>query len=433
MGTRSRVRVAKCQLLVTSLFVMLLGLSLAALAALTYFGAPFAAAGHGSPERLSFQASPRWGECGGAQWAQRPGCGFGQRWGFSGSTGSPRGRGTARRMWGRGPQSQPSSPPRGSRGLGWPIRKQGPPHPSRPPGPYPGGAAERTRGGRPDRPLPPAFLAGLCLAALLGLGAVLSVVAALREAGGLMAGGFLSFALVFCALVQVAFWRARNPTQVEDALLDAYDALYERAVHSAPSGGHQELAAIQDAFQCCGKSSPFSRLGSAEAHLCQGASGRQVWAGPGVGGAWCGRGLRELARTEGQIPALPLPPPSSRGSPNQPRALEASRSSGSGVRKAEPLALPGGRVFTGGWGATDPHPSPQDCLRSIRDFLRMHGNVASALTGLGLAATVPPPCPVGGPGPGARAYAMLLCSFLWFAIRAGRGLDRKGQYALSPR
>ncbi|XP_055987571.1 tetraspanin-32 [Sorex fumeus] len=236
MGTRSRVRVAKCQLLVTSLFVMLLGLSLAALAALTYFGAPFAAAGRGSPERLSFQ-----------------------RW---------------------------------------------------------------------------AFHTGLCLAALLGLGAVLSVVATLREAGGLMAGGFLSFALVFCALVQVAFWRARNPTQAEDTLLDAYDALYERAVHSAPGSGHQELAAIHDAFQCCGKSSPFSRLGSAEAHLCQGASGRQ------------------------------------------------------------------------------------DCLRSIRDSLRTHGNVASALIGLGLAAT---------------AYAMLLCSFLWFAIRAGRGLDRKGQYALSPR
>ncbi|XP_015420957.1 PREDICTED: tetraspanin-32 [Myotis davidii] len=123
MGPRSRVRVAKCQMLVTSLFVLLLGLLVATMAALTYFGAHFAVFSRVSPEGSSYPALHRG-----------------------------------------------------------------------------------------------AFFAGISLAGLLTLGAVLSAAATVREAGGLMAGGFLCFALVFCALVQGAFWRLRNPTQVEDAL-----------------------------------------------------------------------------------------------------------------------------------------------------------------------------------------------------------------------
>uniref|UniRef100_A0A452TJY0 Tetraspanin 32 n=1 Tax=Ursus maritimus TaxID=29073 RepID=A0A452TJY0_URSMA len=72
-----------------------------------------------------------------------------------------------------------------------------------------------------------AFYAAISLAGLLTLGAVLGAAATVREAGGLMAGGFLCFALVFGALAQAAFWRFHSPTQ----------------------------------FLCCGKSSPFSLLG----------------------------------------------------------------------------------------------------------------------------------------------------------------------------
>uniref|UniRef100_A0A452SFT0 Tetraspanin 32 n=1 Tax=Ursus americanus TaxID=9643 RepID=A0A452SFT0_URSAM len=81
-----------------------------------------------------------------------------------------------------------------------------------------------------------AFYAAISLAGLLTLGAVLGAAATVREAGGLMAGGFLCFALVFGALAQAAFWRFHSPTQ----------------------------------FLCCGKSSPFSLLGDAEASLCRG-------------------------------------------------------------------------------------------------------------------------------------------------------------------
>ncbi|KAF5916845.1 hypothetical protein HPG69_013818 [Diceros bicornis minor] len=151
-----------------------------------------------------------------------------------------------------------------------------------------------------------AFYVGISLAGLLTLGAVLTAVATVREAGGLMAGGFLCFALVFCALVQVAFWRLRNPAQVEDAVLDTYDLVYDHAVKSSSGVWRQELVAIQD----------------------------------------------------------------------------------------------------------------MDCLQGIGRFLSTHRNIIFTLTSVGFASMV---------------YAMLLSSFLWFAIRSGRSLDHKGRYTLNPR
>ncbi|XP_020938272.1 tetraspanin-32 isoform X3 [Sus scrofa] len=184
MGPWSRVRAAKCQMLVTSLFVLLLGLAVATMAALTYFGAPLAVISHASRERTPFEALHR-----------------------------------------------------------------------------------------------RAFFAGTGLAGLLALGAVLSSAATVREARGLMAGAFLCFALAFCALVQVTFWRFHDPTQVEDAVLDTYDLVFDRAVKNLSGIWRQELAAIQDTFLCCGKSSPLGLQGSSGADLCQGEGpARQVYA-----------------------------------------------------------------------------------------------------------------------------------------------------------
>ncbi|XP_030689000.2 tetraspanin-32 isoform X3 [Globicephala melas] len=197
MGPWSRVRVAKCQMLVTSLFVLLLGLTMATAAVLTYFGPHFAVIGHASSERTPYEALHLW-----------------------------------------------------------------------------------------------AFSTGIALAALLTLGAVLSAAATVREAGGLMAAAFLCFALVFCALVQVAFWRCHNPTQVEDAVLDAYDQVYEQAVKSSSGIWRQELVAIQDMFQCCGKSPPLGLQEGSEADLCRGQeAARQD----------CLQGIRNVLRTHRNV------------------------------------------------------------------------------------------------------------------------------------
>ncbi|XP_064348061.1 tetraspanin-32 isoform X2 [Camelus dromedarius] len=156
MGLWSRVRVAKCQMLVTSFFLLLLGVAVAAMAALTYFEAHFAVIGHASSGRTPYETIRHW-----------------------------------------------------------------------------------------------AFSAGISLAGLLTLAAVLGTAATVREAWGLMAG-------------------------VEDAVLDTYDLVYDQAVKGSDGIWRQELVAIQDTFLCCGKGSPHGLQGSSEADLCRGeAAARQ--------------------------------------------------------------------------------------------------------------------------------------------------------------
>ncbi|XP_069919686.1 tetraspanin-32 isoform X1 [Oryctolagus cuniculus] len=60
----------------------------------------------------------------------------------------------------------------------------------------------------------------------------------------------------------------------------------------------------------------------------------------------------------------------------------------------------------------------EDCLEGIRSFLWTQQKVDLALLSTALALTV---------------HALLLSSFLWFAIRTCRGLHRRGKYALTPR
>ncbi|XP_043827965.1 LOW QUALITY PROTEIN: tetraspanin-32 [Dromiciops gliroides] len=113
-----------------------------------------------------------------------------------------------------------------------------------------------------------AFSLGIFLTFMLALGVLLSTVAVVREAKGIMAGGFLSFTLVFFVAVQVTFWRYWEPSKVENTVLDTYDLAYEQAMRNASDVWRQKLVAIHDTFGCCGKSSPLSWLGQEEKDLC---------------------------------------------------------------------------------------------------------------------------------------------------------------------
>ncbi|XP_040826702.1 tetraspanin-32 isoform X1 [Ochotona curzoniae] len=188
-----RVRVAKCQLLVTCLFVLLLGLSVATSATLTYFGAHWTVLRQAALGRTAYEETHRWAFC---------------------------------------------------------------------------------------------LVTGL--AVLLTMGATLSAAGTMREAQGLMAGGFLCFAVAFCALVQVAFQSYHRPDQVEEVVLDAFDLVYDRALRNATGSWYWELVAIQDTFLCCGKRSPFRVLRSTDAQLCHGA---------GTHTQDCLEGIRTFLRT----------------------------------------------------------------------------------------------------------------------------------------
>ncbi|XP_037755571.1 tetraspanin-32 isoform X1 [Chelonia mydas] len=113
-----------------------------------------------------------------------------------------------------------------------------------------------------------AFYSGICLTMILVLAALLSTVATVRESVCLMAMGFFCFAIVFCALIQAAFWRYTNNREVEDAMMDVYDSVYEEVRRNLSSFRRQELATIHETFLCCGKQSPFGETGGIEEETC---------------------------------------------------------------------------------------------------------------------------------------------------------------------
>ncbi|XP_016872558.1 tetraspanin-32 isoform X10 [Homo sapiens] len=87
--------------------------------------------------------------------------------------------------------------------------------------------------------------------------------------------------------------------EVEDAMLDTYDLVYEQAMKGTSHVRRQELAAIQDVFLCCGKKSPFSRLGSTEADLCQGEEAAREVLCPALGWMLGTQSEFEVARPRG--------------------------------------------------------------------------------------------------------------------------------------
>ncbi|XP_061263354.1 tetraspanin-32 isoform X2 [Bos javanicus] len=297
----SRVRVAKCQMLATSLFVLLLGSAMAATAALSYFGPHFTVIGPVSADRTTYEALHHW-----------------------------------------------------------------------------------------------AFSAGIALAALLTLGAMLSAAATVRGAGGLMAAAFLSFALVFCALVQVAFWRAHSPTQINRSRWTQVRPSSHRKTRAGLPCGTPG-ARVASTTILGGKSPQLEHGNPCDQH--PGDAGPA----PGVPGPKEARGGGRLSAAQhlrvvrGSVrdvsftsTAFPLPCVQMEDAvlDAYDRAYERALRSASGSGRQELVAI-----------------QDTDCLRGIQSFLRVHGNIVSTLIGLGLAFTV---------------YAMLLSSFIWFTIRLGR-------------
>ncbi|XP_067396704.1 tetraspanin-32 [Emydura macquarii macquarii] len=112
------------------------------------------------------------------------------------------------------------------------------------------------------------FYSGICLSVILVLAALLSTIATVRESVCLMTMGFFCFAIVFCALIQAAFWRYTNNSEVETAMMDVYDSVYEEVRRNLSSFRRQELATIHETFLCCGKQSPFGETGGIENETC---------------------------------------------------------------------------------------------------------------------------------------------------------------------
>nr|XP_020644487.1 tetraspanin-32 [Pogona vitticeps] len=109
---------------------------------------------------------------------------------------------------------------------------------------------------------------GLCLSIILVFAALLSIVATVRELESAMAVGFFCFAVVFCASVQATYWTITNSIVVENAVMDAYDFVYEDVRRNVSNTRRQELQGIHETFHCCGKKSPFGEASNIEKEMC---------------------------------------------------------------------------------------------------------------------------------------------------------------------
>ncbi|XP_053143294.1 tetraspanin-32 [Hemicordylus capensis] len=114
-----------------------------------------------------------------------------------------------------------------------------------------------------------AVFTGICLSSILATAALVSIVATVRELESVVAVVFFCFAVVFFASVQAAYWTVTKSAEVEDAMLDVYDFVYEDIRSNSSNTRRQELLTIHKTFLCCGKKSPFGEASCIESEMCQ--------------------------------------------------------------------------------------------------------------------------------------------------------------------
>ncbi|XP_051885655.1 tetraspanin-32-like [Pristis pectinata] len=109
---------------------------------------------------------------------------------------------------------------------------------------------------------------GLAISAFLVLLGIICLIGIVRESEFLLSVVLICFALLFCGVVQLAYWRSAYKQVVEDAAKDVYDFLYADYMRNISHPSKQDLINIHSAFSCCGKNSTFSYYRKVENETC---------------------------------------------------------------------------------------------------------------------------------------------------------------------
>eukprot|EP00062_Callorhinchus_milii_P003510 gi/632940908/ref/XP_007885584.1/ PREDICTED: tetraspanin-32 isoform X1 [Callorhinchus milii] len=104
--------------------------------------------------------------------------------------------------------------------------------------------------------------------AFLILVGLLCAVGTLKESEYLLGIVFFCFALQFCGVVQLIYWRYTSKELVENAVKDVYDFLYEDYMRNTSSPSKHHLTSLHSTFSCCGKTSVFSLYSIVENETC---------------------------------------------------------------------------------------------------------------------------------------------------------------------
>ncbi|XP_078405111.1 tetraspanin-32-like isoform X1 [Cetorhinus maximus] len=113
-----------------------------------------------------------------------------------------------------------------------------------------------------------AAYSGLSASVFLTLLGIICLIGIIRESEYLLSVVLFCFALLFCGVVQMMYWRSTYKQLVENAVKDVYDFLYDDFTRNSSNHSKQDLIAIHSTFLCCGKNSTFSHYNPVENETC---------------------------------------------------------------------------------------------------------------------------------------------------------------------
>ncbi|GCC34272.1 tetraspanin-32-like [Chiloscyllium punctatum] len=113
-----------------------------------------------------------------------------------------------------------------------------------------------------------AMYSGLSISIFFALLGIVCLIGIAKESKYLFTVVLISFAVLFCGVVQMMYWKSTYKHLVENAVKDVYDFLYEDFMRNSSTNSKQDLMAIHSTFFCCGKNSTFSHYNSVENETC---------------------------------------------------------------------------------------------------------------------------------------------------------------------
>ncbi|XP_059507846.1 tetraspanin-32-like isoform X2 [Stegostoma tigrinum] len=113
-----------------------------------------------------------------------------------------------------------------------------------------------------------AVYSGLSISIFLALLGIICLIGIVKESKYLLTVVLICFAVLFCGVVQMMYWKSAYKHLVESAVKDVYDFLYDDFMRNSSINSKQDLIAIHSAFLCCGKNSTFSHYSSVENETC---------------------------------------------------------------------------------------------------------------------------------------------------------------------
>ncbi|XP_078270903.1 tetraspanin-32-like [Rhinoraja longicauda] len=108
----------------------------------------------------------------------------------------------------------------------------------------------------------------LAISTFLALLGIITLIGIVKESELLLSVVLICFALLFCGVVQLAYWKSAYKQVVEDAAKDVYDFLYADFMRNVSHPSKQDLINIHSTFSCCGKNSTFSYSSVVENETC---------------------------------------------------------------------------------------------------------------------------------------------------------------------